>query len=236
MVDVHSHLLFNVDDGSKSLEQSISILKDLENNNFQGVILTPHYIKDSKYNNTKEDNLKILDILKKELKKQKINIDLYLGNEIFIDNNIKELIEKGIVSSLNNSNYFLIELPIFGDYPNYEEIFKDLIISGYKVILAHPERYYAFQKDFNKIYELESIGVLFQSNLDSIVGGYGKKAKKMARRLLKEKKITFLATDIHHKKRNYSKWNKAKWIALKYLTEEEFNKITSLNAKRLLKL
>lgn len=235
MIDIHSHLLFNVDDGSKSLEQSINILKDLESIGYTDIILTPHYIKDSKYNNTKDDNLKVLELLKKKVKKEKIKIKLYLGNEIFIDDDLQDLIEKGIISSLNNSNYFLIELPITGEYPNYEDIFMELINNGYKVILAHPERYYAFQKDFNKIYELEKIGVLFQSNLDSIIGGYGKNAKKMIRRLLKEKKITFLATDIHHRKKNYNNWDKAKKIALKYISEDEYENLTCLNAKKLLK-
>ena len=109
-----------------------------------------------------------------------------------------------------------------------------MIKKGFHVILAHPERYISFQKDFNKVYELEKIGVYFQSNLDSIVGGYGEAAEKTIKRLLKEKKIAFLATDIHHKKHDYTKWQRAKLVALKYLSEREYEIITNTNPSQLI--
>ena len=112
-----------------------------------------------------------------------------------------------------------------GEFVGYEEVFMELMDNGYQVILAHPERYLSFQNNFDKIYELEQMGILFQSNLDSLIGGYGKGAKKMLKRLLKEKKISFLATDIHHPKHNYNKWNKVQKKALKYLSQEEYNKL-----------
>ena len=74
-----------------------------------------------------------------------------------------------------------------GDFEGYIEVFTELMEKGYKVILAHPERYLSFQKDYKKINELESIGVLFQSNIDSINGGYGKKAKKMVNKYYRAK-------------------------------------------------
>ncbi len=234
MTDIHNHLLFGIDDGSKSIEESIDILRDMKKCGYNNIILTPHYIKDSKYNNPRADNLKRLSELQQALNDNDICINLYLGNEIFIDENIYELLLKGEISSLNNTNYLLIELPMSGEYDEYKEIFKDLIKKGLKVILAHPERYLSFQKDFNKVYELEKIGVYFQSNLDSIVGAYGEHAEKTIKRLLKEKKIAFLSTDIHHKKHDYTKWQRAKLVALKYLTEREFDIITDKNPSQLI--
>ena len=234
MTDIHNHLLYGIDDGSKSLEESVSVLRDLKNYGYDNVILTPHYIIDSKYNNPRSDNLKRLDVLKSALAEEKIDINLYLGNEIFIDNDIYYYLKKGLMSSLNGSNYILVELPMSGEYSEYKEIFRYLIDKGYHVILAHPERYVSFQKDFNKVYELEKIGVYFQSNLDSIIGGYGVAAEKTIKRLLKEKKVAFLATDIHHKKRDYSKWDKAKKIALKYISEKEFDLLVNKNPSQLL--
>ena len=236
MTDIHCHLLFGIDDGAKSLEQSVDILADMKENGYNNVILTPHFIQDSKYASTRKNNQKILNELRNALKERKIDINLYLGNEIFIDYNILELLNKGIISSLNDTNYLLIELPMSGEFEAYEEVFRELINNGYQVILAHPERYLAFQKDFNKIYELEKLGVYFQSNLDSIIGGYGKGAIKMVKRLLKEKKISFLATDIHHKKSDYSKWAKAHKKALKYLSEKEFMTLVDDNPSKLIDL
>ena len=233
MTDIHNHLLYGIDDGAKSLEESVSVLKDLKEHGYDNVILTPHYIIDSKYNNPKSDNLKRLDELKKALKEEKVDINLYLGNEIYIDNDIYYYLKKGLISSLNNSNYLLIELPMSGEYSEYKEIFGYLIDKGYHVILAHPERYASFQKDFNKVYELEKMGVYFQSNLDSIIGGYGVASEKMVKRLLKEKKVAFLATDIHRKKRDYTKWDKAKKIALKYISEKEYDLLVNKNPSQL---
>ena len=231
MTDIHNHLLFGVDDGAKSLEESIRVLEEMELAGYENVILTPHYIKDSSYHNSRVDNLHRLDILKSGLRANNININLYLGNEIYIDDDIYELLNKGLISSLNNSNYLLIELPMSGIYDNYMGIFKDLINRGYNVILAHPERYISFQNDFNKIYELEKIGVYFQSNIASLVGKYGDGAKQTIIRLLKEKKIAFLATDIHHAKHDYHMWIEARDEALKYITLNEYELLVNKNPK-----
>ena len=233
MIDIHNHLLYGIDDGSKSIEESINVLKDMKECGYKKVILTPHYIRDSKYNSNRNNNLEKMRLLQKALDENNIDIKLYLGNEIFIDDDIYELLMREEISSLNSTNYLLIELPMTGIYDGYKDIFKDLINKGYNVILAHPERYISFQKDFNKIYELEKIGIYFQCNMDSIIGGYGENAEKTIKRLLKEKKVAFLATDIHHKKHDYMKWQRAKLVALKYITEKEFDIITNINPGQL---
>lgn len=235
MIDIHSHLLYGIDDGSKTIEESLSIIKELNKIGITDIILTPHYIKDTKYNSPKKENQKLLNNLKELLIENEINTNIYLGNEIYINNEIEELLKKNIISSLNNTNYLLIELPMTGEYEGYIDIFENLINEGYYVILAHPERYHSFQNDFDKIYELEQIGVHFQSNIESILGSYGKGAIKTVIRLLKEKKISFLASDIHHQKKDYKKWQKARKKILKYITKEEFNILTNKNPSKLIK-
>ena len=221
MIDIHSHLLYGVDDGCKSIDESVEVLKDLECLGYTDIILTPHYIVNSKYTSCRKDNIEKISVLRKELKNQNIKINLYLGNELFIDEKLDYLLENNQVSSLNDSEYLLIELPMNGEFLGYDDIFLDLIHKGKKVILAHPERYFAFQKDFNKIYELEKIGVLFQCNIESIVGSYGKSAQKMVKRLFKEKKVSFLASDIHHRKK-YDIWGKSIKKIKKILSNEEY--------------
>ena len=233
MIDIHSHLLYGVDDGAKTIEDSISILSDLKDLGYTDVILTPHYIKDSHYDSTRSENLKRLKALREELQNNNININVYLGNEIYIDDDIEDFLNNNVISSLNDSNFLLIELPMSGEYPNYKEIFNYLIKKNYNVILAHPERYMAFQKDFSKIEELSEIGVYFQCNIESIVGRYGKTAKKTIKKILKAHKINFLATDIHHK-RNKEDFLKAKKLILKYITKEEFNILTYENPSKII--
>lgn len=234
MVDIHSHLLYGIDDGSKSIEESVTIIEDLKNFGYDALILTPHYIKDSQYNYTRKHNMKLLENLKEAVSKRGISIELYLGNELYIDEDLYELLENGSVSSLNGSNYVLIEIPMSGIHSDYIDIFSFLIANGYKVILAHPERYLSFQKDFSKISELIDCGVLLQCNIGSIVGDYGLGAQKLVKKLFKKKLVSFLGTDIHHRKKDYSSWEKAKKKILKYLTEDEFEKLIESNPRQII--
>ena len=234
MIDIHSHLLFGVDDGSRTLEESVHVIKKLSEFGYTDIILTPHYINDSTYVSTREENLDVLKRLKVGLIRNNVNVNLYLGNEIYIDSEIANLLKNNIISSLNDTKYLLIELPMSGESEIYYDIFLDLINMGYKVILAHPERYISFQKDFNKIYELKELGVLLQSNVGSVLGDYGRGAKKTIKRLLKENLITFMGTDIHHNKEEYTFVLKAKKKMGKYLTQKQINNIFENNAKVLL--
>lgn len=234
MIDIHSHLLFGVDDGSRTLEESVHVIKKLSEVGYTDIILTPHYINDSTYVSTREENLDVLKRLKVGLIRNNVNVNLYLGNEIYIDSEIANLLKNNIISSLNDTKHLLIELPMSGESEIYYDIFLDLINMGYKVILAHPERYISFQKDFNKIYELKELGVLLQSNVGSVLGDYGRGAKKNIKRLLKENLITFMGTDIHHNKEEYTFVLKAKKKMGKYLTQKQINNIFENNAKVLL--
>ena len=131
------------------------------------------------------------------------------------------------ISSLNNTKYLLIELPLSGEAEEYESVFDNLIKEGYMVILAHPERYLAFQKDYNKLIDLEKDGVIFQCNIESVLGRYGNNAKKMIKRMLKEDKVSILATDIHHRKEDYSIFFKAKKRICKFISEDKFNSLVN---------
>ena len=233
MIDIHSHLIFDVDDGSRSLEESIKILTIMYEAGVTDMIITPHYIRDSKYISNIDNNKKKLDILKKELKKNNININLYLGNEIYIDTDINQLLKDKEVTTLNNSKYILVELPMSGHFNNYVELLHELKCRGYKVILAHPERYLSFQKDFNKIYELKEVGIIFQSNYGSILGDYGRGAKKCVKRLMKEHLITYMSSDIHRVRRSDFIARATKKMK-KYYTLDEINDLTCNNASNII--
>ena len=234
MIDIHNHQLYGIDDGSSCLEDSLSVLKDMSKCGYTDIVLTPHYIKDSRYSSNVYDNKIILEELKSELKRNNININLYLGNEIFMDDDILELIKEGEINPLNGSEYLLIELPMSGEYPDYIDIFRELMYKGYKVILAHPERYIAFQDDYDLVDELVDEEVLLQCNIDSINGKYGPEAEKLIRYLLKNKMVSFLGTDIHRAKHDYNDWKKAKKEILKYISESEFNDLVINNPRNII--
>ena len=197
MIDLHSHILFGIDDGSKTLNESLEILKKAYTGGVTDIVLTPHFIKDSKYKANNQEKERLKEILEKELKKENININLYLGNEVFIDEGLPLLLDKEI-STINGSNYLLIEFPLGNKSTIIEEVLDELDNAGIIPIIAHPERYLAYYKDYDFFYHLKERGCYLQSNIGSLSGHYGRKTKKMVKELLKRNLIDFFGSDIHH--------------------------------------
>ena len=198
MKDLHSHILFGIDDGSNDISESISLLKSAEEQGITDLVLTPHYIEESKYTCNNEEKNKRFDELKQKAKENGVSINLYLGNEVFMTENFLELLEKKEIQTINNTRYILFEFPMSNMLYNSKEILYNLVVSGYVPILAHPERYKIFQKHPDHIDEYLRMGVLLQGNYKSLFGKYGSDAKKTLKYFLKKKKITFLGSDCHH--------------------------------------
>ena len=196
--DLHSHILYGIDDGSKTIEESIVLLKKMEKAGTKELILTPHYIENSKYNANNRSKEALFRQLKKKAKEEKINIDLYLGNEVFFSNNMIELIKKGEIKTLNKSKYLLFEFPMTRFYNNSLEVINQLVSNGYIPVLAHPERYTEFQKNPSLVIEYLKSGVLLQGNFTSLFGKYGRHSRKVLKLYLKNKWITFIGSDAHH--------------------------------------
>ena len=198
MEDIHTHLLCGIDDGTKTIDESISILKDMEDNGIEEIVLTPHYVDGSKYDCDNHDKVKLYQELVKKSEEQGIKIKMYLGNEVFITPNIIELLKDGKIASINNSRYVLFEFPIRQIYNNTYEIISKLVSNGYIPILAHPERYEAFQEDPDLVADYLRMGVLMQGNFTSLFGKYGKISEKTLKYFLKNQWISFLGSDTHH--------------------------------------
>lgn len=203
MTDIHSHILFDVDDGARNLEESIELLKKMFEIGFKNVIITPHYIKDSEYSSKNKEKIEKINQIKDELTKQNIKINVYLGNEIFINNEIYDLIKIGDIHTLNNTRYILVELPFHNQIVNLEDIIYELKIKGLIPIIAHPERYSYFQNNYKEVDRLREEGFLFQGNYASILGYYGKDSQKLLKYMLKKHYIDYLGTDIHRTTKTY---------------------------------
>lgn len=222
MIDVHSHIIYDIDDGSKSLEESISMIEKMYNAGYTEIIATPHYIENSLYAANNKIKKEKLDIIEKKIIEKNIDVKLYLGNEIFIQDKILKKIIKGEIYTLNNSSYMLIELPLEERLNCDLDILYELTLRGAKVVLAHPERYMIFQKDNSLIDKFLDLGVLFQGNIDALSGKYGKSAKKLFIKLLKNRSYFVLGSDIHTSKSNfYKRVEKLKKEVIK-LTDEDY--------------
>lgn len=191
MRDLHSHILYGVDDGARVKEDSINMLKTLEKKGVTDVVVTPHYIIGTDYNSNNKVKKSILEELQKET-----NIKLYLGNEVYIDNNIYENVLNGNISTINNSRYILIEFPLNYKLDNAKGIIFDLRNKGFIPIIAHPERYTYMNVDDFKVYI--DMGCLMQGNIMSLNNKYGYKVNRRLKKLIKIRYIHFLGTDIHH--------------------------------------
>ncbi len=229
MRDLHCHLLFGVDDGAKTFEQTKELLHQAYQNGITDIMFTPHYVPDSRFVSNKNNNLSIIKPIRKYAKEQ-YNINVFLGNEVFISKNILSLYKEGEISTLNDSRYMLIEIPMFNKINSLKSIIFELTSNGIIPILAHPERYVSYYKDFDFFFELKNMGVLLQINYASLVGTYGRKARNMAKKLLKLNLVDFVGSDIHSPSEDkYKNLPKSMGILKKLVNESDFINITENN-------
>lgn len=233
MIDLHTHIIPNVDDGSKSIEDTFELLKEAARVGFTDVILTPHYIKGYYETDTKIREYWVESIAR-VLEELKIPIKVHVGNEIYVCEDIDELVYQNIVSTLNNSKYVLVELPMNNNIKYLEEVIFKLSNLDKVPIIAHPERYSYFQKDIKILIELHNKGVLFQSNYGSILGLYGEEPKKALTKMLKENIIDFLGTDVHRPDTIYQLVEDSKKKIKKIIGEKELEKLTTFNAEKMI--
>ncbi len=234
MIDLHSHLLPAIDDGVDTFEESLEILRELKKHGITESFITPHYIKETIYDSPRTDNLKLITELKRAVAAEELGINLHLGNEIYISQDISTLLREKILSPLADSSYLLIELPMSGVFENYEDVFHNLMLEGYKIILAHPERYITIQRDFSILERLTSLGILFQCNLGSINGQYGRHAAKTTKKMAKKDMIFAFGTDTHHM-RNFNEIDDSIYRLTKIYGEAKLDVLLKDNPLKILK-
>ena len=229
MIDFHSHILPGIDDGSRSIEQTIRMLKEAKEAGFTKIISTSHYIE-GYYESDEAERTELLN----EVQKNISGIELYLGNEIYITNNMINLIQNKKASTINNSKYVLFEFPLSAKSMNDKEVVYRLIENGFVPVIAHPERYSYVQDNPEYIEELAEMGALFQANYGSIIGMYGKKAEKTLKKLLKNDLIRFFGSDSHRIDQVYTKMPKILKKLHKVLSDEEIEEFTVINPQKVL--
>lgn len=233
MIDVHAHLIPNIDDGSKNIDETFELIKEAQKAGFTDVILTPHYI--TNYYETPGAEVKFwAESLQKVADQNNVNIKLHSGMEIYIAEEVGELLKSGQVISLANSKYILVEFPMNTTMKNVGEILFILKNMGYTVIIAHPERYKCVQGNVEYAMQLVEEGCMLQSNFGSIVDIYGKEAKKTLKKLFKMDLVSFLGTDTHKQGTIYKIMPQIIKKLKKVISEEKLYEITTYNPKKIL--
>lgn len=228
MIDVHSHILPNIDDGSRSIDETFNLIKEAKEAGFEGIICTSHYMENY-YETDRPEREVWINAIHENLKNKNIEMNLYLGNEIYMSDNIIKLLEDGKATTMNDTSYVLFELPLNVEPMNlYDMVYE---MQQYKIvpILAHPERYSFVQTDPELIYDLIDKGVLMQANYGSIVGQYGKKAQMIVQKFLENNMIHMLGTDAHRQNTIYPKIPEILVELKSLIGEEKLNELTTIN-------
>lgn len=234
MVDIHSHLIPNVDDGSKSVEDTFIMFDEAQKAGFTDIILTSHYIIDY-YENKKDELVFWKDKLQEVLNKNNKSLKLHSGMEVYISEEINKLVEEKRILTLANSRYILIELPMSTDIKYLDYVIFFLESNGFKFILAHPERYKSIQINPKLIETYIEKGCLIQCNYGSILGQYGREAKSTIKYLLKKDLVHFMGSDCHKKDGIYTNIPKAVKKIEKIVGKQKLYEITTSNANKIIK-
>ncbi len=196
ITDIHSHLIPGIDDGSKSLDDSISLILGLQSLGYKKLITTPHVMFDY-YRNDKEKILSGLKRLKEALVLHKIDMEVEAAAEYFLDDHFEELIKTKELLTFGKK-MVLFELSFFEEPKLLDQIIFNLQLEGYQPVLAHPERYPYWHRSFSNYEKLIDKGVIFQANLGSFSGNYGPEVMKTAEKLVENNWISILGSDTHH--------------------------------------
>ena len=202
MIDIHNHILPNVDDGAKTIEESVSMLETAIKQGISDVVSTIHFQHPKMEN--KKINQKYLIDKKNEVQNAVGNkIKIHLGAEVYFLPNLLK-IKKNELSTFNHGKYMLIEFQSFYNHPCYELELIKLKMSGTTPIIAHPERSVIFRNNINILIKLIELGCLIQVNAGSFLGTFGKKCKSFAKKILLKDMVHIIASDSHNTdKRNF---------------------------------
>ena len=232
-IDIHAHIVPGVDDGSKSNNESVEMLRQAYAAGITNVIATPHYSKGFR-TYTIEDIKRYCKALEKYAQKHICSeFKIYSGQEIFYNERSLEMIQSGEVISLADSDYILLEFSPDISYSTMFQALREVAMTSYFPVLAHVERYGCLREE-GRIEELRALGVMLQMNYAHIAGKWYDADTKWCRKILKENYIDVLGTDMHNCKDRGPRVQAAMEWMKKHLDEDYLEQITTLNAQAIL--
>lgn len=194
--DMHSHLLPGIDDGSPDLDQSVALIKGMYNLGFTRLITTPHIMWDM-YRNTPVIIEEKLALVKEALNREQVPVTLHAAAEYFLDEHVQQLLKTQQPLLTISGNMVLVEFSMAFPTHGLKETLFELQMQGYQPVIAHPERYIYLEREKEFYDELKTHGCLFQLNILSLAGYYGKSAQELAQYLVKKNYYDLIGTDLH---------------------------------------
>lgn len=195
MIDLHAHILPNIDDGAESMDESVEMAMLASATGVKAIAVTPHsyalgeedfYTYDSKF-----------DEFKKTIFKENIDIEIYPSMEVFACNKMIRLLEEKKFKTINQTKYVLVEFAFGEDVWMMKRYIEELKEAGYIPVIAHPERYRALQESIESVYEFVKEGSIIQINKGSVLGRFGRKSYRLALEMLENNFVHVVASDAH---------------------------------------
>lgn len=197
LIDIHSHILPELDDGPKTVASSIAMAHAALKEGIHTIIATPHHL-DGHFNNPGKKIEQAVERFNDLLQEENIPLKVLPGQEARINGDMVERLKREEIIPLNNSKYVFVELPS-NHVPNYiSQVFFDMQVLGYKPIIVHPERNISLTENPDQLYRLVKNGALTQITAASLVGKFGKKIQRFSIDLIEHNLAHFLASDAHN--------------------------------------
>lgn len=229
--DLHSHMLCGVDDGAKTAEDMFSMLETAYEDGVRAICLTPHY-SPYHFGDTSEKSKRSFEILQEYAAKQHPDMQLYLGNELGYHHDCQAALDSGACRCINNSRYVLVDFPSNTDFYELSNAMDRLQRAGYRVILAHAERYECLYKARKWIEEFVDGGGIVQLNASSYCGSWGKAAERQWKKLLRHGLAHIISSDAHNLTTRPPKISVCLPFLQKYFNEEAIEALVWGNACR----
>lgn len=234
MIDLHSHILPGVDDGSPDLETSIGMARIAVSDGIRILACTPH-INPPIHANTPADIRRRTNELQGELDRRGIALRLVPGADVHISIDLLDLLRSTPSPRLNGSRYFLFEPPHKVRPPNLETFCKAILAAGYVPILTHPERLTWIEQSYDVMCGLDEMGLCIQLTAASITGQFGKRAQYWSERMLDEGRVDIIASDAHGVRGRIPQLSGARDLIAERLGADAAHRMTVDNPSRILK-
>lgn len=218
LTDIHTHILYGVDDGAKSVSDAMGLLEEESRQGVEQILLTPHY--GMKFGHPEAELLRErYHKLCMEAEAYYPNLKLYLGSELYYEQETVRRLKEGSALTLNGTSYVLVEFGVSASFSGILRAVQELCYAGFRPVLAHVERYQAVFGHLDRAWELVDSGALLQVNAGSVIGGFLDKKAAFCRKLLKEGLLHLLGSDCHDLARRVPNMERGAEILLKKKAE-----------------
>lgn len=228
MIDIHNHIVYGVDDGSRNLDESIKMVELYKKAGFDQIIATSHYDKSRYMVDANEIKEKVF-IINDEIEKRTLDFKVYPGHEIQVELDMIKKIKSGDLLTLNNSRYVLCELSFVNKPTFLKDLFYNLELEGYVPIIAHVERYPYVENNIEWLEDFIKMGVLIQINYSSIKSNF-----EITRELLERNMVHIIGTDSHQSEWRNPDIRAYKDEMLKIVSEERFEILSTINPAKVI--